>query len=156
MPVVRNAQFYFREGFCYSDIKTFFLKSKMKGVSIHDVKSMSLFPICEKIPYYYLISLLNTEVVATIVYNFLNNTPSFQINDCRMLPIPVPTQLQLSVCKSHFDEAVALQKLYFSNCINAEERDIQLLVIQDKIDRWACDMYGVPYEYLKGPDNYVR
>lgn len=31
MPVVRNPKFYFKEGFCYSDIKTFFIRCRQKG-----------------------------------------------------------------------------------------------------------------------------
>lgn len=48
MPVVRNPQFYFREGLCWSDINTMFLKCRKKEKSIHDVKSMSIleFLIC--------------------------------------------------------------------------------------------------------------
>ena len=43
MPVVRNPQFYFREGFCWSDINTTFLKCRIKSKSVNDVKSMSLY-----------------------------------------------------------------------------------------------------------------
>ena len=156
MPVVRNAQFYFREGFCYSDIKTFFLKAKMKGVSIHDVKSMSLFPVCDAVPYYYLISLLNTEITATFVYNFLNNTPSFQMNDCRMLPIPIPTDSQLNECKALFDKAASIQKRYFAKEITSDDRDDELESVQSEIDYWACRLYGFDVELLKGSKNIVR
>lgn len=156
MPVVRNAQFYFREGFCYSDIKTFFLRAKMKGISIHDVKSMSLFPVCEKTPYYYLISILNTEITATFVYNFLNNTPSFQMNDCRMLPIPIPSESQLEECWNNFEMAVNIQKKFFERKIDAIERDVELEKIQELIDRWACQLYGFDISLLKGSKNIVR
>lgn len=152
----QNSQFYFRKGFCYSDIKTFFLRARMKGVSVHDVKSMSLFPTCEKIPYYYIVTIINTEITATFVYNFLNNTPSFQMNDCRMLPIPVPTDIQLIECKDLFDRAVSIQKDYFSGEISSEERDEKLSFVQRKIDLWACDLYGVSSDLLVGDKNVAR
>jgi hypothetical protein len=41
----QNSQFYFREGFCWSDIHTVLIKARLKGVSVHDVKSMSLYPV---------------------------------------------------------------------------------------------------------------
>ena len=47
MPVVRNPQFYFREGLCWSDINTTFLKCRKKEKSIHDVKSMSIFGVSD-------------------------------------------------------------------------------------------------------------
>ena len=36
----KDYQFYFREGFCWSDIHTKYIKCR-----VHDVKSMSLFSI---------------------------------------------------------------------------------------------------------------
>ena len=148
MPVVRNQQFYFREGFCYSDIKTFFIRCRLKGKSIHDVKSMSLFPVAEKIPYYYLISLINSKLIATVIYNFLNNTPSFQINDCRILPIPVPTEESLKKCKILFDDAINIQKEFFAGKISKEQRDEVLAEAQKKIDLYVCDLYDIEYELL--------
>ena len=38
MPVVRNPQYYFREGFCWSDIHTVLIKARLKTKGIHDVK----------------------------------------------------------------------------------------------------------------------
>ena len=40
--------FYFREGLCWSDINTTFLKCRIKQKSIHDVKSMSFFHVQNK------------------------------------------------------------------------------------------------------------
>jgi len=152
----QNTQFYFREGFCYSDIKTFFLKARKKGISVHDVKSMSLFPLIDKLPEYYLIMLINTEIIATFVYNFLNNTPSFQINDCKMLPVFVPTDKQLEECKILFEQLETIQKKYFAGIIDSNEKEAQLSVVQDKVELWACDLYGISPELLRGQENYVR
>ena len=143
MPVVRNSGFYFREGFCYSDIKTFFLRCRLKGVSIHDVKSMSLFPLSEKVPYYYIVTLINSHLMATVVYNFLNSTPSFQINDCRALPVIIPTEAQLEECKILFDKAISVQKEMFAGIISSDERDALLVTIQDEIDAFVYKLYGI-------------
>lgn len=140
----QNTSFYFKEGFCYSDIKTFFIRCRMKGVSVHDVKSMSLFPIVDdKFPYYYLITLINSHLTATIVYNFLNNTPSFQINDCRMLPIIVPTVAQLRECKELFDSALAIQKKFFAGTITSDERNTRLQEVQDEVDAFVYKLFGI-------------
>lgn len=142
-PVVRNPQFYFREGFCYSDINTHYIKARLKPVSIHDVKSMSLFSITEKVPNYYIISLLNSELVADIVDCFINNTQTFQINDCRFLPIPVPTQDQLTECKQFFDQAVGIQTQYFNGVISVNERDEKLEEIQKNVDEFSLKVYKI-------------
>ncbi len=139
----QNPQFYFREGFCYSDINTHYIKARLKPVSIHDVKSMSLFSITDKVPNYYIISLLNSELIADIVDCFINNTQTFQINDCRFLPIPVPTQDQLVECKKIFDQAVDMQIKYFNGVISVTERDERLEYIQKIVDEFALKVYKV-------------
>ena len=47
MPVVRNSQFYFREGFCWTDVNTTYIKSRLKENGVYDVLSMSLFSLTE-------------------------------------------------------------------------------------------------------------
>ncbi|MDQ0290433.1 Eco57I restriction-modification methylase domain-containing protein [Oligosphaera ethanolica] len=143
MPVVRNPQFFFKEGFCYSDIKTFFIQCRAKGISVHDVASMSFFPVCEKFPYYYLITLINSHMTATLIYSFLNNTPHFQINDCRMLPIIVPSEEQLGKCKELFNSAIAIQKDYFAKRLDRTMRDDKLRAVQDKVDAFVYGLYGI-------------
>ena len=141
----QNSQFYFREGFCYMDVNTYYLKSRYKGKSIHDVMGMSFFPLIEKIPSYYLVCLINSEFIARLVFNFLNNTSHFQINDCRMLPIPVPNDEQLLYAKELYENAEKLQKMYFNNELTKEEKDTRLKTIQDKVDSFVKNLYGIEY-----------
>jgi hypothetical protein len=138
----QNPQFYFKEGFCYSDIKTFYIRSRLKGVSVHDVKSMSLFPLNEKVPAFYLVSVLNSKLAAILVYNFLNNTPSFQINDCRSFPIVVPSNNQLESVKELFDKCVEIKKSYFNGKESKMASDEKIEMIQKKLDVLICNIYG--------------
>ena len=103
--------FYFKEGFCWSDINTTFLKCRKKNKSIHDVKSMSLFSKIKSVPEYYIISLINSSFISYYVSDFLNNTQTFQINDARMLPIIIPSSEILCCLKKIFDNACENQKL---------------------------------------------
>ena len=137
----QNSQFYFREGFCYMDVHTKYLKARKKGISVHDVMGMSFFPLTNKIPYYYLICLINSEYIANFVFNFLNNTSHFQINDCRMLPVPVPTEEQLLEFRSIYESAEKVQLEYFSGRIMKPERDNQLNFIQKKLDSLVDKLY---------------
>ena len=107
MPVVRNPQFYFREGLCWSDINTTFLKCRIKQKSIHDVKSMSIFGVCDKVPEKYILCVINSTLISYYVDTFVNNTQTFQINDARQLPIIVPTSEQLSFCSALAKAAIA-------------------------------------------------
>lgn len=90
MPVVRNPQFYFREGFCWIDVNSTYLKSRIKGNGVFDVLSMSLFSMCH-LDNSYFVALINSRLISLYVDNFINNTSHFQINDARQLPIIIPS-----------------------------------------------------------------
>ena len=90
MPVVRNPQFYFREGFCWIDVNSTYLKSRIKENGVFDVLSMSLFSMCHLENSYFVV-LINSKLISLYVDNFINNTSHFQINDARQLPIIIPS-----------------------------------------------------------------
>ncbi len=121
MPVVRNPQFYFKEGLCWSDINTTFLKCRKKQKSINDVKSMSLFEMTVKVPEAFIICIINSTFMSHYVDDFVNNTQTFQINDARQLPFVIPDKAILSefteICKRaieikiHNNDETALQNI---------------------------------------------
>ena len=121
MPVVRNPQYYFREGFCWTNIlnpQARLLKTKLKVKSINDVGSMSLSSIIENIPDFYFVILLNSNMLFDYYREFLNITVNIQINDIRQLPIIIPFQDQLKTYKVLFDEIVSIKKQEFNNTID--------------------------------------
>lgn len=125
--------FFFKEGLCWSDINTTYLKCRKKDKSINDVKSMSLYGMIETIPEYYIISLINSTFMSYYVDSYVNNTQTFQINDARQLPIVVPNSRQLYEIKSVFDRAIELKKAHAS--------DDQLSEIQEQLDRYIMQLY---------------
>lgn len=133
MPVVRNPQFNFKEGLCWSDINTTYLKCRKKDKSINDVKSMSLYGMIETVPEYYIISLINSTFMSYYVDSYVNNTQTFQINDARQLPIVVPNSRQLYEIKTIFDKAIELKK--------AHATESSLSEIQDLLDRCVVELY---------------
>ena len=135
MPVVRNPQFYFKEGLCWSDINTTYLKCRKKQKSINDVKSMSLFGMSDKVPEMYIISIINSTYMSQYVDNFVNNTQTFQINDARQLPFIVPTQEELNEFIDVF-----MQALKIKQSSNDEE---ELFNLQNRLDRLTERLYGV-------------
>ena len=135
MPVVRNPQFYFKEGFCWSDINTTFLKCRKKQKSINDVKSMSLYSLTDIVPEYYIICLINSSFMSYYVDDFVNNTQTFQINDARQIPIIIPTEQQLREFENLFNTAIGTKK-------NQSPNDAQLAEIQEKLDEMIEELYG--------------
>ena len=126
-------KFYFREGFCWSDINTTYLKCRKKQKSIHDVKSMSLFGMTDKVPEDYIITLINSTFISLYVDNFVNNTQTFQINDARQLPIIVPTDKQKAKATAFVEEAIAIKKT-----TNSEKA---LLDLQRRVDKFVEKIY---------------
>lgn len=143
MPVVRNPQFNFREGFCWSDINTTYLKCRIKGKSVNDVKSMSLYGISDSIPEFYLVALINSTLFSYYVDSFVNNTQTFQINDARQLPILIPSESQLSQVKEIYDLAIQVKKQEFANQISKEQTEKYLANLQGKLDSFAYSLYGI-------------
>ena len=146
MPVVRNAQFYFKEGFCWNNNlneRYYAIKCKVKKAGIHDVASMSLFELTSKVPAYYLVTLINSSLCGYFYRMFLNNTVNVQVNDLRMLPVIVPSKEQLIVCKKLFDGAVETQKAFFEQKIYIDEKDLRLQNIQKEVDKLVFDIYGL-------------
>lgn len=134
MPVVRNPQFFFREGLCWSDINTTYLKCRKKEKSIHDVKSMSIFGISSLVSEDYIITMINSTFISKYVDNFVNNTQTFQINDARQLPIIIPTTVDDEKAKTIVANAIKLKKGY-------SLRNITLGTIQKEVDAFVENIY---------------
>ena len=135
MPVVRNPQYYFKEGFCYSDINTTFLKCRIKLKTINDVKSMSLYSLANRIPAFYFVCLINSNFISFYVDEFVNNTQTFQINDARQLPIIIPNKTTLDKFEELFKQAVQIKKGY--------SNEVELDNIQQEIDILINELYAI-------------
>ncbi|MFC2471740.1 MAG: Eco57I restriction-modification methylase domain-containing protein, partial [Lachnoanaerobaculum gingivalis] len=112
MPVVRNPQFNFKEGFCWNNVlnpKARLLKVKMKSASVNDVGSMSLSTLLENIPNYYLVCVLNSDFIFDYYREFINCTVNIQINDIRQIPIIIPTKESLKIISKTFQKAIDLK-----------------------------------------------
>ena len=136
--------FYFREGFCWSDIHTVLIKSRLKSNGVYDVKSMSMFSQISDLPDWFFVSILNSTFISYYDFNFINNTQTFQINDARQIPIIVPSKEQLEHFKSIFDEAYSVKKKQFSSIMSEEEAKDKLNDIQKKLDKLVYKLYGLP------------
>lgn len=135
--------FYFREGFCWSDINTTYLKCRIKLKTINDVKSMSLYTLTDRLPVFYIVCLINSSFISWYVNDFVNNTQTFQINDARQLPIIVPNIQQLKEFEKLFNSAIEIKKEQLSNSISEKESEIQLAEIQEELDIMVNTLYSV-------------
>jgi len=134
--------YFFREGFCWTDVNSTYLKSRIKKKGIFDVLSMSLFTQIY-IPDWYFVCIINSKVISFYVDNFINNTSHFQINDARQLPIIIPTKNQLSVFESLFDSAYMIKRAEYSKQLPIDRTEIQLTQLQEKIDDLVKNLYNL-------------
>lgn len=148
MPVVRNPQFYFREGFCWTDVNSTYLKSRIKDTGIYDVLTMSLFSVIN-IPDWYFVCIINSKLISEYVDDFINSTSHFQINDARQLPVIIPTQPQLKDFEQIFDEACAIQKDTFNKKYSKQQAEKRLESVQLNIDQMVYQLYGLTEEEIR-------
>lgn len=143
MPVVRNTQFYFKEGFCWNLIlhyeKGQLIKCRLKQKTINDVASMSLYSLCD-LPIAYFVSVLNSSFMYEYLKTFVNNTCSIQINDVRALPIIIPSAKQLISLEAIFNKALKLQKEKFQT---HRDNTLALNALQKELDREVYALYGI-------------
>lgn len=134
--------FYFREGFCWIDVNSTYLKARIKINGVFDVLSMSLFTMT-KLPDWYYVSLINSEFISLYVDNFINNTSHFQINDARQLPIIIPSSHELEIFKEISEASIAAKKAYFSSTISIDFAEEELIDKQSELDKVVFKLYSI-------------
>ena len=145
MPVVRNPQFYFRNGFCWSDVlnpNSSYIKCRLKGQSVNDVKSMSLYDelgLGDK----YFVMTINSYLAFKILREFFNSTVAIQMNDIRKLPIKIPSEGILQAFNQKFEECLVIKKEYFDGEILRVEMNQRLKPIEVEIDEMVNRLYGI-------------
>ena len=147
MPVFRNPQYYFREGFCWTFIlneNSEYQKTRIKLASVNDVNAMALYPYFDAhITTKYMVCLFNSYFLYSYKSKFINNTSSFQINDARQIPIIIPTKNELKHFEDLFDFAHNIKIKQYSNKITEEEAEIKLYEIQEKLDIMTLKLFQI-------------
>lgn len=148
--------FFFKKGFCWTDVHTLLIKARLKGETVNDVKSMSLSSLSNQTPSEYLCCILNSTFISEYVHHFINNTQTFQMNDARQIPIIIPDDTQLKLFKSIFDRAYQTKEDQFSGKITTEEANKRLENIQNTLDKLVCELYGLTSEEIAIVDETVK
>lgn len=142
MPVLRNKDFFFKSGFCWSDVHTTYLKSRIKEESVHDVTSMSLTSINSKIDNRYLVCIINSKFISEYQEDFLNNTSHFQINDARKIPIVVPSTKIAEKFINIFSSAEKIKNSFYRDKISQDEHNDALIKIEKENNLLVEKIYG--------------
>jgi hypothetical protein len=148
MPVVRNPQFYFRNGFCWSDVlnpNSSYIKCRLKAKSVNDVKSMSMYNETG-LGDEYIVTIMNSFLSFKMLREFLNGTVAIQINDIRKMPIKIPSDTELTEFKEKFNECLVIQQQYFNGDLEKAEARKLLKPIELEIDEMVNKLYGITAE----------
>ncbi|WP_336534981.1 hypothetical protein, partial [Bacteroides acidifaciens] len=112
---------WYREGFCWIDVNSTYLKARIKANGVFDVLSMSLFTMTN-LPDWYYVALINSEFISLYVDNFINNTSHFQINDARQLPIIIPQKEAFESLQKIVADCISLKRTAVIDEILMEEK----------------------------------
>ena len=123
------------EGFCWIDVNSTYLKSRIKTNGVFDVLSMSLFTVTN-LPDWYYVALINSEFISLYVDNFINNTSHIQINDARQRPIIIPQKETFESLQKLVADCISLKK-------TATTDDLLMGEKQNELDRLVRLLYGV-------------
>mgnify|MGYP001079304936 FL=1 len=143
MPVVRNPQYYFKEGFCWTNVLTTYIKCRKKQKTVHSTESMSFFSAVDNIPESYMISLMNSRLIAFYIDSFVNSTSHCTTGDAKLIPLLIPTQNQLDKIKKIFDEAMSIKRKEVDNLISENEAETLLDIVQKELDNIVEYLYGI-------------
>jgi hypothetical protein len=136
--------YFFKEGFCWTNVlnpQARLLKARLKTKTVNDVGSMSLFSISNSTPDYYLVTLLNSEILFDYYREFINCTVNIQINDIRQLPIIIPTKEQLKICYDEFQKTVVLKRQYFEGLLPEKSVVNKLAEIEQNLNKIVESLY---------------
>ena len=139
MPVLRNPQFYFKEGFCWNNVlnpSARLLKARLKNATVNDVGSMSLISVCD-LPNIYFVALLNSNIMFDYYREFINCTVNIQINDLRQLPVVIPTSNDVANIVQLFKQ-ILTQKLDADKYTPASLKELE-----NNIDRLIFSIYFI-------------
>ena len=134
--------FFFREGFCWIDVNSTYLKARVKSKCVFDVLSMSLFTMTQ-LPDWYFVSLINSELISLYVDNFVNNTSHFQINDARQLPIIIPDNSLLKNIHAIALKAINTKKNSSFSSPSDVSVEEKLSFLQNKLDKIVFHLYTI-------------
>ncbi len=143
MPVVRNQQFYFREGFCWNNVLSDEkIKCRLNNKSVYSTEAMTLFSL---IPHLatdrYFVCLLNSTFLGLYRINFINASHHLTTGDAKEFPIIIPTPEQLKKFEDIFHRAHDIQKQRFSGELKDDEAERELEAIQEELDKLVEEMY---------------
>ena len=135
--------FYFREGFCWNNVLTTYMKCKKKEKTVQSTESMSFFSCAKQVPEFYLISLMNSIFAAIYVDNFINSTSHCTTGDAKLIPVLIPNSETLQLCNNLFIRAFKLKKSVAKGIATDESIQPELKATEAENDKLIARLYSI-------------
>jgi hypothetical protein len=104
---------------------------------------MSFFSETDKIPEFYMVSIMNAKFTAYFVDSFVNSTSHCTTGDAKLIPIIVPTKETLKTFEKLFNSAIETKKAISLETISLNEAERKLSEIQERLDTIVNELYGI-------------
>lgn len=98
---------------------------------------MALSSVVSIVPNYYLVTLLNSNLLFDYYREYVNCTVNVQINDIRQLPIIIPNDSELENIQSLFSQAYSIKKE------NPDSTPEVLIVVEEQMDKVVNALYSI-------------
>lgn len=140
--------FFFKEGFCWTNVlmptneESKYIKCRLKGKSVNDVASMSLYNKYNMTSVLYFVALLNSRFMYNYLKEFINNTVNLQINDFRQLPIIIPSEEQLNQLNDITKRAITIKQSVYSSGQDVEKQQ-NLADLQQELEDCVRKLYDL-------------
>ena len=96
---------------------------------------MSFFSCTNQVPEFYMISLMNSLLIAQYVDNFVNSTSHCTTGDAKLIPLIIPTPEELDKMQLLFNQVYLLKKKH------PDSNPIELTHVEEIIDDEVYKLY---------------
>lgn len=132
-----------KEGFCWNNVLTTYMKCKKKEKTVQSTESMSFFSCVNQVPEFYLISLMNSRFAAIYVDNFINSTSHCTTGDAKLIPVLIPDNEILKSCNRLFTSAFELKKSVAKGITTDISIQSELEIIEEENDNLIACLYSI-------------
>ena len=119
------------------------MKFKLSKACVNDVGGMTLHSYCKMISDKFIVCIGNSDFASRYTESYVNFTVNFQVNDCRQIPIVIPTFDELHIFELLFDKAINIKQLQITSNSNSSEIEYELAKIQIQLNELVRNLYGI-------------
>lgn len=132
-----------KQGFCWNNVLTTYLKCKKKEKTVQSTESMSFFSCSDNMPEYFFVCLLNSKLVAQYVDSFVNSTSHCTTGDAKLIPVIVPTSYELEKFEQIFYKAFKMKESVAKGIATDLDIAKNLLEVEVLNDRLIAQLYSI-------------